>query len=120
VVPRLVQFTQALPCEPHWSLRKPALQTLFWQQPAQFAQGGGGGAWQVWPRHSRPVAAQSWHVAPPLPHAPACVPTAHRPATQQPLAQETGPHGGGGGVVQMPPPTGAGAQKSPVAHARHA
>jgi hypothetical protein len=85
------QAVQLAPPLPHAGTDVPATHVpAASQHPAQFA-GPQGRVMHAPFEHSSPVVVQLEHVAPPVPHAPSCVPTAHTPLTQHP-EHVPGPH----------------------------
>jgi hypothetical protein len=100
VSPSCVQFAHDAPLWPHCVSRKPAWQVPFTsQQPAQLVgvqlvvRGT-----HLCPLHTSFSDVQSRHCAPPVPHAPSCVPTAQTLPVQQPFGHVAGVQTGGGGM----------------------
>lgn len=91
--PSVVQSVHCIPFTPHALSPLPTAQTFPAQQPlAQFCGLHCGGGPQKPPLHARPLAAQSMHCAPPVPHAVSPVPPMQTPPLQQPFGHVAGPH----------------------------
>jgi hypothetical protein len=88
-----VQFSHCEPEKPHCWSTVPARQVLPWQHPAQLPGPHVVGGTHPPLLHDSLLGAQSWHDAPPRPHAFADVPSRHVSPTQHPL-QFCGPHDG--------------------------
>jgi hypothetical protein len=88
------QSVQSWPFTPHVPSFVPALHLpLASQHPAQFCGPHGGVAHAPF-EHTSPWLVQLTHASPFAPHAVSCVPTAHTPLMQHPLAHVVGPHVG--------------------------
>jgi hypothetical protein len=87
------QFWHCAPAWPHAVSIVPAMHVLPWQQPAQLLGPHVVGRTQAPFEHVSPLAAQSWHEAPPKPHAVDDDPPTHVLPMQHP-PQFCGPHVG--------------------------
>jgi hypothetical protein len=84
VSPSAVQFWHAAPARPHAASMVPVTHELPEQQPWQLVGPHGALPTHALPEHVSPAGTQSWHAAPPKPHAVDELPVTHVSPWQHP------------------------------------